>query len=114
MEGWATKANDVKYQDMDLTVPSDGKQSLLYFLWIIEDFAIQDKQYDGCVNLGYERLTDDDVQRIFGPFNSGIFFEINAHAVGDENTLLAIDVYKALLCAKAFTSNLLWVSGIQL
>ena len=96
LEDWAQKANDIQHWEINLKEECDGNQELVLFLRDIESvirLIMQDPEYEGYVYMGYEHMTAADGQRTFDTVNSGLFFQINCHAVGAEHTLLALALF---------------------
>jgi hypothetical protein len=92
----ARKANDVEYQEFNFWRPGDGAQTLDMWLRDIEAIVrqiLEDKEYDGYMYWGFEKLTDEQGRRIFGPVNSGLFFQINCNRVGANNTMIALAIF---------------------
>ena len=97
IERWIADANDPNaIQEFDLLRASDGKQELTLYLrnliMIVEDL-VADPRYNGFQYLSFE-LLERNGQRVFGPANSGVWWQINARDVGTNIVLVALVVFE--------------------
>jgi hypothetical protein len=79
LQGWANKASHVKHREINVWRPGDGDQQLVMWLRSIEDVVrrvMADPALQGYIYMGYEPMSDSAGNRIFGPVNSGLFFQI--------------------------------------
>ena len=59
---------------------------------IVEDL-VADVRFNGYQSLSFE-LLEQNGERVFGPANSGVWWQINAREVGSDNVLLALIVFE--------------------
>ena len=59
---------------------------------MIEGDLVADVQYNGYQYLSFE-LLERNGERVSGPANLGVWWQINAHEVGSDNVLLALIVF---------------------
>ena len=78
---------------------------------IIEDL-VSDVRYNGHQYLSFE-LLERNGERVFGPANSGVWWQINACEVGSDNIFLALIVFEdASFATQTFEPQSLYRDGI--
>ena len=97
IERWDALANDLNaIQEFNLLSASDGRQEwtlCLRNLTVIVEDLLADLRFNGFRFLLFEIL-EQNGQRVFGPANSGVWWQIYAREVGSDNVLLALVVFE--------------------
>ena len=94
---WIADPNDPNaIQEFNLLRASDGHQELTLYLrniTVIVQEMVADPRYNDFQYLSFE-LLERNGQRVFGPANSGVWWQINARVVGSDNVLVALVVFE--------------------
>ena len=117
IEWWVALSNDPKaIQEFDPLRASDGLPELTLYLWnltvIVEDL-VADVRFNGCQHLSFE-LLERNGQRVFGPSNSEVWWQINAREVGSDKVLLALVVFEDESFAMQCCEPLYGISAVMI
>ena len=96
-ERWIAVANNPKpIQEFYLRCELDGYQRLILYvrnLAVIVEDLVGDPRFNGYQYLSFQ-LLERNGQRVFRPANSGVWWQINARAVGSDNVSVAQVVFE--------------------
>ena len=103
-------------QEFDLSCASNGRQELTLYLRklsVIVVDLVANLRLNGFQYLSFE-LLEQNGQRVFGPVNSGVWWQKNAREVNSDNVLLAFVIFEDVSFAKQTNEPLYSIFAVMI